>query len=77
MLCERQTWPGERNRRRAARRDPIRPRRGVALLAALEDARDALIDSGHFPVVVTVEAEIRLLSRKLGFNDPEADTHGS
>ena len=49
----------------------------LVLLAALEDARDALIDSGHLSVVVSVESEIRLLSRKLGFDDPEADTHGS
>ena len=41
------------------------------LLADLEDARDALIDSDRLAVVVGVEAQIRLLSRRLGFDDPE------
>jgi hypothetical protein len=40
----------------------------LRLLAGLEDARDALIDSDHLAVVVQVEDEIRLLSRKLGFD---------
>ena len=40
------------------------------LLAALEDVRDTLIDAGRLAVVVVVEAQIRLLSRRLGFNDP-------
>jgi hypothetical protein len=48
----------------------------LSLLAALEDARDALIDSGHLAVVVSVEAEIRLVSRRLGFDDPEGDANG-
>ena len=43
----------------------------LTLLAALEDGRDALIESGHLAVVLSVEAEIRLVSRKLGFRDPE------
>ena len=42
----------------------------LTLLAALEDARDALIESGHLAAVVAVEAEIRLLNRRLGFGDP-------
>ena len=42
----------------------------LTLLAALEDARDASTVSGHFPVVIAIETEIRLLSRKLGFDDP-------
>ena len=42
----------------------------LTLLGSLEDARDALIDSGHLAVVVAVETEIRTLSRKLGFDDP-------
>jgi hypothetical protein len=42
----------------------------LTLLGALEDARDALIDSGHLAVVVSVETEVRALSRKLGFDDP-------
>lgn len=37
----------------------------LALLADLEDARDALINSRQFAVVVGIENEIRLLSRKL------------
>ena len=41
------------------------------LLAALEDARDALIASGQLAVVVPLENEIRWLSRRLGFDDPE------
>jgi hypothetical protein len=40
------------------------------LLADLEDARDALSDSRHLTVVVAVESQIRLLSRRLGFADP-------
>jgi len=41
------------------------------LLAALEDPRDALVEPGHLPVVLSVEDEIRTLSRELGFRDPE------
>jgi hypothetical protein len=48
----------------------------LGLLAALEDARDALIDSGHLAVVVSVETEIRALSRKLGFDDPAGGSVG-
>ena len=48
----------------------------LVLLAALEDARDALIDSGHLAVVVSIENEIRALSRKLGFDDPAGGTDG-
>jgi hypothetical protein len=43
----------------------------LGLLAALEDVRDVLIDSGRLVAVVDVEAQIRLLSRRLGFDDPE------
>ena len=46
------------------------------LLAALEDARDALIESGHLAVVVAVEAEIRTVSRTLGFDDPPGGSRG-
>ena len=48
----------------------------LSLLAAFEDARDALIQSGHLAVVVNVEAEIRLLSRRLGFRNPEGGSDG-
>ncbi len=39
------------------------------LLADLEDARDALLDSGHLTVVVAIERQIRVLSRRLDFDD--------
>lgn len=48
----------------------------LGLLGALEDARDALIDSSHLAVVVGIETEIRVLSRKLGFDDPAGGTDG-
>lgn len=40
------------------------------LLAVLEDARDALTDSGHLTVVVALEAQVRQLSRRLDFDEP-------
>lgn len=43
------------------------------LLATLEDARDALIESGHLSVVMTVETQIRVLSRRLDFDNPQGD----
>ena len=46
------------------------------LLAVLEDARDALTDSGHLAVVLDVEAQIRSLSHKLDFDGPEATDAG-
>lgn len=39
------------------------------LLAALEEARDTLRDTEHFAGVLTLEAQIQLLSRRLGFDD--------
>jgi hypothetical protein len=48
----------------------------LTLLGALEDARDALIDSGHLAVVVAVETEVRTLSRKLGFDDSAGGIDG-
>ena len=42
----------------------------LELLAALEDARDALADSDHLTVIAQVEHEIGRLSRKLGFDRP-------
>ena len=41
----------------------------LTLLATMEDARDALMDSNHFAEVVGVEHELQRLSRKLGFDD--------
>lgn len=46
----------------------------IGLLADLEDARDALLDAGHLVVVVGVENQIRLLSRRLQFDNPEGDS---
>ena len=40
------------------------------LLAALEEARDALIETDHLAEAVQVEHQIQLLSRRLGFNEP-------
>ena len=37
------------------------------LLAALEDARDVLIDTDHLSVLAQVEHQIQVISRKLGF----------
>ena len=41
----------------------------LALLADLEDARDALIAAARLGVVVTIANQIRILSRKLDFDD--------
>lgn len=43
------------------------------LLAALEDARDALVESGHLAVVMAVEQQVRELSHRLDFDDPQGD----
>lgn len=40
------------------------------LLAALEEARDALIGTDHLAEVAQVEHQIQLLSRRLGFDEP-------
>ncbi len=45
------------------------------LLASLEDSRDVLIDMGHLPVVIGLEHQIRRLSRRLDFDEPEEDRH--
>ncbi|HEY9565304.1 MAG TPA: hypothetical protein VIR30_16175 [Nocardioides sp.] len=47
----------------------------LVLPGALEDARDALTGSGHLTVVMEVEDQVRVLSRKIGFDDPEGDAH--
>ena len=44
------------------------------VLAALEDARDALLSSNYLTVVLVAEAQIRMLSRTLGFDAPEGGT---
>lgn len=48
----------------------------LTLLAVLEDARDALIASGHLAGVLATEAEIRLLSHGLGFDEPPRGRDG-
>ncbi|HUY22340.1 MAG TPA: hypothetical protein VMV22_08355 [Acidimicrobiales bacterium] len=40
------------------------------LLAALEEARDALIETDHLAEAAQVEHQIQLLSRRLGFDEP-------
>jgi hypothetical protein len=47
------------------------------LLAALEDARDSLIDAGHRTVVAPIETQERERNRRLDFDDPwgGADVH--
>jgi hypothetical protein len=41
----------------------------LGLLTDLEDARDALIGANQLGIVVAVENQIRMLSRKLEFDD--------
>lgn len=45
----------------------------IDLLAALEEARDTLRDTEHLAGVLTLEAQIQLLSRRLGFDDGGPD----
>lgn len=40
------------------------------LLADLEDAWDALMAAGYLTLVLAIESEIALLSRKLGLDEP-------
>lgn len=46
------------------------------LLAALEDARDALTESDRLAVVAHLEDQVAVLSRKLGFDDPSGGGDG-
>lgn len=48
----------------------------LTLLAALEDANDALMQGGYLTVVVSIEAEIQLLNRKLRFDDSDGGADG-
>jgi hypothetical protein len=43
------------------------------LLAALEEARDALIATDHLAEVAQLELQIQLLSRRHGFDEPGGD----
>ena len=47
----------------------------LELLAALEDARDVLSDSDHLAVLVQVEHQIQVLSRRLGFDQGGTDAN--
>ena len=42
-------------------------------LAALEDARDVLVDTDHLSVLAQVEGQIQVLSRRLGFDKGGTD----
>jgi hypothetical protein len=55
----------------------VRPRQALELLAALENARDALLESRQLNTVVGIEDQIRRLSRRLDFEDPEGDADAS
>ena len=41
----------------------------VDLLAALEEARDALITTDHLAEAAQVERQVQLLSRRFGFDE--------
>jgi hypothetical protein len=43
------------------------------LLASLEEAGDALLTTDHLAEAAQVEHQIRILSRRLGFDEPEGD----
>ena len=45
----------------------------LELLAALEDARDALGESDHLAVLAQIEHQVRVLGRKLGFDEGNRD----
>jgi hypothetical protein len=47
----------------------------LALLAALEDARDVLIDTDHLSVLAQVEHQIQVVSRSLGFDQGGSDVN--
>ena len=60
-----------------AEEPPVRLELGLEealeLPAALEDARDALIQSDHLAVVAQLEHELQVLNRKLGFGQEGGD----
>jgi len=49
--------------------------KALELLAALEDARDVLIDTDHLSVLAQVEHQIQVISRKLGFEQGGSDVN--
>jgi hypothetical protein len=73
--------------RRALRTCPIGPNpscrfvveelgEALAMLAAIEDARDALIHTGTRAAVAAIEDEIRTPNRRRGFLDPLGGSDG-
>lgn len=64
--------------------DPEEPPQAITLsveealdvLAVLEEARESFYESDFLGGVIGVEDSIRMLSRKLGFNDPEGRDDG-
>jgi len=47
------------------------------LLTVMEDARDALIDTGRLGLVINIEAHLRRLARKLELDDLAGGDDGS
>ncbi len=47
----------------------------LELLAAFEEARDTLRGTEHLAGVLMLEAQIQLLSHRLGFDDGGTDVH--
>ena len=54
-------------------RVPFDLEEALDLLAALEEVCATLMATDHLTGVVAVEAQIRLLSHEVGFDDPEED----
>jgi len=50
-------------------RVPYGVEEAVDLLAALEEARDALITTDHLAEAAQVERQVQLLSRRFGFDE--------
>ena len=48
----------------------------LELLAALEDARDVLVDSDHLGILAELFQQITVLNRKLGFEASGGNTDG-
>jgi hypothetical protein len=48
----------------------------LEVLAALEEARDALLTTDHLVEVAVVSAQVQRISHKLGFEDPEGGPNG-
>lgn len=49
----------------------------LELLAALDDARDALADSDHLAVLVEIEHQVALLGHRLGFASSSGGEDGT